>query len=399
MNYQLWLSYRYLIARKDRFLALINWVSILGIAIGVTALIVVIGVMSGFDRDLKEKIVGTTAHILIDRETGMKDAEKLRGRLAVVPGIVGVSPYVMGNVFLERGSRAHALVVRGVDPQTEGSVTEINKYLLDGARIDALQEEGVVIGGELARFYGYKPGDELALLSPVSGVAGSGWRRTFRVTAVFNSGMYDYDRNLVFVHIRSAQDIFNMPRELVSGMAVRLKDLDEAPKVKRAIQEEVGFAYEVRTWMEQNANFFDALNLEKFAMFVILTLIVIVASFNVISALIVTVTSKTKDIGILKAVGVPASAIRWIFTLYGMALGLIGTLLGLAGGTGLAWVLRETELIKLPKTIYYIDHLPVLVQASDVFLIAASAIVITYLATIYPAARAASLEPVEALRY
>ncbi|MBF0122432.1 MAG: ABC transporter permease [Candidatus Omnitrophica bacterium] len=399
MNYELWLSYRYLVARKDKFLALINWVSILGIAIGVAALIVVIGVMSGFDRDLKEKIIGTTAHILIDRETGVKNFEKLRTRLAAVPGVAGVSPYVLGNVFLERGSRAYGLVLRGVDPRSEGSVTQINKYLQNGAKIEMLEANEVVIGKELARFYGYKVGDSIALLSPVSGVAGEGWRHTFKIMAIFNSGMYDYDRNLIFIHIQDAQSVFNLPPDLVSGMAVKLTHIDQAPLIKKRIQETIGFSYEVRTWIEQNANFFDALNLEKFAMFVILTLIVIVASFNVVSALIVTVTSKTKDIGILKAVGVPAASIRQIFTIYGMALGLIGTLLGLAGGMGLAWVLRETELIKLPQTVYYIDHLPVLVQTNDVLLITGCAVVITYLATIYPAARAASLEPVEALRY
>lgn len=399
MNYELWLSYRYLIAKKDKFLALINWVSILGIAIGVAALIVVIGVMSGFDRDLKEKIIGTNAHILIDRETGVKGFEALREKVLTVAGVAAASPYVLGNVFLEHGSRAYGLVLRGIDPKAEGGVTRINAYLKNGKKIEQLELDQVVIGTELARYYGFKVGDELTLLSPVSGVAGEGWRYKFKIAAIFDSGMYDYDRNLIFVDYQNAQEIFNLPLDLVSGVAVKLDNVDQAPQVKKVLQQKIGFAYEVRTWIEQNANFFDALNLEKFAMFVILTLIVIVASFSVVSALIVTVTSKTKDIGILKSVGVPAAAIRRIFIWYGLALGITGTLLGLGFGMGLAWILRETELIKLPQTIYYIDHLPVLVQASDVLLITTSAVVITYLATIYPAARAASLEPVEALRY
>jgi lipoprotein-releasing system permease protein len=399
MNYTVWLAFRYLVARKDKFLALINWVSILGIAIGVAALIVVIGVMTGFDHDLRDKIVGTNAHIVIERETGVKNYEALRERVSSVAGVAGASPYIIGNVFLERGSRASGLILRGIDPAHEGAVTKIDKYLQGGSRVAMLQADEVIIGKELARYYGFKVGDEVAVLSPVSGAAGDGWRYKFHIVGIFDSGMYDYDRNLILVPLANAQAIFNLPQDVASGVGVRLKDIDKAVDVKEAIRKELGFAYEVRTWIEQNANFFEALNLEKFVMFVILILIVLVASFNIISTLIVTVTSKTKDIGVLRSIGVPSAAIRHVFTLYGLALGLIGTILGLAGGLGLTYILKETELIKLPQSVYYIDHLPVLIQTSDIVLITGSAMLISFLATIYPAAKAASLEPVEALRY
>ena len=399
MNYEFWIAYRYLIARKDRFLALINGVSVLGIAIGVAALIVVIGVMTGFDRDLKDKIAGTTAHMVVERETGLKDAAPLIAKIKSVKGVAAASVFINGNVFLEYGNRAYGLLLRGIDPSVEGSVTKINAYLKGDYAIAELREDEVIIGRELARYYDLKPGDMLALLSPVSGVAGEGWRYKLKVAAIFNSGMYDYDRNLILVHYKKAQQIFNLSDGMVSGIALKLDDMDAAPRVKEAVVKEVGFSYVVRTWIEQNENFFAALKLEKFAMFVILTLIVLVASFNIVSTLIVTVTTKTKDIGILRAIGVPSSSVRQIFTLYGVTIGTVGTVLGLAGGMGISYVLKETELIKLPQSVYYIDHLPVLVQAGDVLMITGSAILISYLATLYPAARAASLEPVEALRY
>jgi len=399
MHYEFWIAYRYLIAKKDKFLLLINWVSILGIAIGVAALIVVIGVMTGFDHDLKDKIVGTTAHIVVDRESGVKDVGPLMARIKAVKGVASAAPFINGNVFLEYGSRASGLLLRGVDPAAEGAVTCINAYLKGDYAIGQLGLEDVVIGRELARYYDLKPGDTIAILSPVSGVAGAGWRYRLKVAGIFDSGMYDYDRNLIFVHYKKAQEIFSLPSGLVSGVAVKLDDVDAAPAVKEAIVREVGFSYVVRTWIEQNANFFAALKLEKAAMFIILTLIVLVASFNIISTLIVTVTTKTKDIGILKSIGVPSASIRRIFTIYGLTIGTLGTLFGLGGGMLLCYILQETQLIKLPQTVYYIDHLPVLVQPGDVCAITFSAVLISYLATLYPSVRAASLEPVEALRY
>lgn len=398
MNYSFWLSYRYLTAKKDHFLSVINLVSIIGVAIGVAALLVVIGVMAGFNRDLREKIIGTTAHIVVERQIGIKEPGVLRDQILPVEGVEAVAPYIHGNIFLEESQRAVSLLMRGVDPRLEGQVTNINKYIKNIA-IQDLEPGEVVIGSQLARYFGYEIGDEITLLSPASGVSGEQWRYRLTIADIFSSGMYDYDMNLLVVHLKQAQTVFNLDPDVVSGLSIKLLNVDDAPAVKERIHEAIGFAYMIRTWIESNANFFAALQLEKFAMFIILTLIVLVASFNIVSTLIVTVTSKVKDIGILKSIGVPRRAIRKIFTVQGLSLGCIGTFWGVVLGFGICYALKKYQFIELPQEIYYIDRLPVLLELSDVLIIVGSAIFISYLATIYPAYKAAQLEPVEALRY
>ena len=397
MNFEWWLTLRYLSAKKDKFLTVINFVAIAGIAIGVMALIIVIGVMTGFDHDLREKIVGANAHILVERETGVKNYKQLSERLKSLPGLVAITPYIQGNVFLENGQRSTNLLLRGVEPSTEGAVTRINSYLAQGKVAD-LKDNGVLIGSQIASFYGYHVGDPLTVIAPASGVAGSGWRYQFVVAGIFNSGMYEYDSGLILVTLPRAQAIFNMGQS-VNGIGLKLKDPDQAAAVKKEIYEQIGFSYLVSTWMERSANFFAALALEKFAMFVILTLIVLVASFNIISTMIVTVTSKVRDIGILKSIGASSACIHRIFTWQGLAVGAMGTFWGFSGGVAVILLLKKYQFIKLPQDIYYIDHLPVVIQASDVGLIVGAAMMITYAATVYPAIKAANLEPVEALRY
>ncbi len=398
MNYESWISYRYLTARKDRFVSTISFISIAGVAIGVMALLVVIGVMTGFDHDLREKIVGTNAHIVIEKENGLKGFEVLQKIVNDIPGIKSSTDYIHGNVFLEDGKQAMGLNLRGVNPTTEATVTKVNEYLQSG-KIENLTSEGIIIGSQLAFFYGYNVGDELTIIAPASGVAGEDWRYKFKVAGIFTSGMYDYDMNLVLVSSNKAKEIFHLSQDQVTGIAVKLDNVYAAPAIKEKIHDLIGFKYSVRTWIDQNRNFFAALRLEKFAMFIILTLIVLVASFNIVSTLIVTVTSKIKDIGILKSIGVPKQSIRNIFMMEGLAIGVVGTFWGLLGGMFLCWVLKTYQFIKLPQEIYYIDRLPVLLQLSDVLMIVSAAVIISYLATIYPSFKAANLEPVEALRY
>ncbi|MDP2941722.1 MAG: ABC transporter permease [Candidatus Omnitrophota bacterium] len=395
MRTELYISWRYLAAkRKEKFISLISVISVLGVAIGVMALIVVIAVMTGFDRDLRDKIVGNYSHITLSGYKPIADQEYegLLQKIARNPRVTGVSPYIQGQALIKDANRFFAVGLRGINPLTETQVTKIKQYLIAGD-IDSLSGSSIIIGKELALFLGAGLGSNVSLYSPL------GKEHNLKVAGIFHSGMYDYDLNLAFTSLKSAQEILGLPGQITS-VAIKLDELYLAARVRNELAGELGFEYNLKTWMEANQSFFAALKLEKLTMFIILTLIILVASFNIISTLVVLVVDKTKDIGILKSLGMGPAGIRKIFTYEGLIIGALGTFIGASGGLLLCALLKKYQFIKLPQDIYYINHLPVEIQLwPDIALIIIAAMSIVLISTIYPAAKAAKLEPVDALRY
>lgn len=392
MRYELIISLRYLLAkRKERFISVISLISIIGIAVGVCALIVVIGVMAGFDNDLRDKIIGINSHLVIEKEGGLEDAQAVIKKIAGSPHVVAAAVFIEGQVFAEFTGGMQGIIVRGVVPEDEAKVTRLGEYLKEGS-LTGLSDDGILVGSEMALRYNLKRGDMIPLRSPSNQERGY-----FKVSGIYNSGMYDYDLNLAFIGLKQAQELFGTGT--AGGIGIKLDDVYMAGSVRKEIQRRLGFPFWVRTWMELNRSLFSALKLEKLAMFVILTLIVIVACFNIISTLIMIVMEKTKDIGILKAIGAGNYSIMAIFTLQGIMIGAAGAILGLLSGLGLSYLLEKYQFIRLPRDIYYIDRFPVDVQFADTVAIVVAAFVITLLACVYPAWQAARLNPVDALRY
>lgn len=395
MSVSFFIAWRYLITkRKEKFISLISVISVLGVAIGVMALIVVIAVMSGFDIDLRDKIIGNYSHITVGKYDGM-DAGTYAATVRQIkqnPHVKAVSPFVQGQVLVSEGNRFMALSFRGIDPVLEQSTSRITRGIVKGS-LAGLDADSVVIGKELALYLGVDLDAALTFYSA------PGKTITVRVAGIFNSGMYDYDMNLVFFNLQRAQSILGAEGR-ISAVSVKLDNVYFADQVKRQLQSRLGYEFTFKTWMEQNQNFFAALKLEKLTMFIILTLIILVASFNIISTLIVMVVEKTKDIGILKAIGMTSRDINRIFMLQGLTIGFIGTFAGTTGGIILCYLLKTYQFIKLPQDVYYIDKLPVSLQVwPDLTLVVAASMFITLVSTLYPALKAASLKPVEALRY
>lgn len=404
LSYELFIGLRYLKAkRKQTFISLITMISMAGVAVGVWALIVVLSVMTGFEEDLRNKILGTNSHIvIIDRGEGaIKDYKNIISKIEKVEHVISATPFIYNQVMLTTESGVSGVVLRGIDPSEEGKVTDIKKNIKDGS-LEALNEkQGIIIGKELAKRLLAFVGNKITVVSPLGTLGPMGTipkMKVFEVVGVFESGMYEYDSTLAYISIKDAQQFFNMG-EAVSGIEVRLDDIYIAKGISEKIQSMLGFPYWARDWGQMNRNLFSALALERIAMFIILTLIVLVAAFNIVSTLIMIVMEKNKDIAILMSMGATKKGIMKIFVINGLMIGVVGTIIGVAAGYFSCILLAKYQFIKLPSDIYYISHLPVKMKLFNIIVIAISAVGISFLATIYPSYQAARLDPAEALRY
>ncbi len=419
MSFEFFVGFRYLRAkRKQAFISVITFISIAGVTLGVMAMMVVLAVMTGFGKDIRSKILGANAHIRVMSRSGTLDEhQKAMATIEAVDGVEASAPFVLSQVMLRRGSHVSGAVLRGIDPSRAGRVVDLEKSVKDAdlraltrrSGADTDNEDsgggppGIIVGKELSRSLGAYPGDQVYVVSPFGGsLTPVGGRiphmKKFRVVGLFDSGMYDYDASFAYVSIESAQQLLKLG-QAVHGIEVKVDDIYGVGKISSALLERLGSAYWTQDWMQMNKNFFSALKLEKAVMFIILALIILVAAFNIISTLIMMVMEKNKDIAILKSMGASSKSIMRIFMLDGLVIGVVGTVLGITGGSVLCFLLKRYQFVKLPSDVYYISTLPVRVQALDVALIALSAIAISFLATLYPSYQASRLDPAAAIRY
>ena len=401
---------RYLKARqRHAFISMISVLSIAGVTVGVMALIVVIAVMSGFEDDLKTRILGIESHLVLMQQGGaITDYGRVVDVVRQTPGIEAAAPFIYAQVMLRSSHGVSGAVLRGVDPAAADDV-------IRGISLKALKPEGafaasedhapsipgIVLGRELARRLHVFKGDMVHIITPSGMISPIGHMpslRRFEVKGTFETGMYEYDGSMAYIRLKAAQDLMRMG-DAVTGVEARVADIYQARDIAGRIASRLGPPFWIRDWMQMNHNLFSALKLEKTVMFIILALIVLVAAFNIASTLIMMVMEKTKDIAILKAMGATDRSIRKIFVFEGMVIGALGTLFGVVIGFVMCFLLEKYKFIELPGDVYYLTTLPVKLEMLDVVIIAAAAMMICFLATLYPARQAARLDPVEGIRY
>lgn len=410
---ELFIGLRYTRAkRRNHFISFISLTSMLGIALGITALITVLSVMNGFQQELRGRILAMTAHATISRWSGpLENWRAVREQALQNPEVQGGAPFIRGEAMLNNASLVSGALIQGILPDEEQQVSDIDAKMVQGS-LDDLHPGGfgIILGKELANALGLMVGDKVTVITPQATVTPAGVLprlKRFNVVGIFKAGMYEYDRGLALVHVADAGKLFQYPDGAVNGVRLKLRDLFQAPRLARQLAARLPDGYLARDWTQDHASFFRAVQIEKTAMFVILTLIVAVAAFNIVSALVMVVTDKQADIAILRTLGATPLSIMGIFIVQGITIGLVGTLLGLAGGVALAthvdvvvpFIERLFGVKFLAPDVYLISDLPSQVQWGDVTTIGLVAFGLATLATLYPAWRAARTQPAEALRY
>ncbi len=412
LPYELWIGLRYTRAkRRNHFISFISLISMAGIALGVTALIVVLSVMNGFQEELRNRILGVASHLEITGAgESLSDWQGLDAQVRRHPEVRGTAPYVRGQALLANGSNPRGAILRGVLPEREGEVSDLAAAMKTGRLADLKGGEyHIILGIELARSLGLTIGDKVAVIIPQGSVTPAGLvprLKQFTVAGVFEAGMYEYDAGLALIHLTDAQRLYRLGDE-VSGLRVKLADMERAPFVTRELARSLQGDYFLSDWTMSHANFFRAVAIEKRMMALILTLIVAVAAFNIISTLVMVVTDKQADIAILRTLGASPASIMQIFMVQGSLIGVVGTALGVSGGIALAlnvetvvpMIERALGLDLFPADVYFISELPSKLVWTDVAWIGGVALLLAFLATLYPSWRAARVQPAEALRY
>lgn len=396
--------------RRNHFISFISATSIGGIALGIIALITVLSVMNGFEKELRERILGMASHSTISGRYGLYNWHELGAKVMAHPRVIGVAPYIDGQAMLTYRNRASGILIRGILPDEEPKVTDLAAHVVKGKLADLQPGKyGIILGNELADMLGVALGEKITLLVPQASVTPAGVLprvKRFTVTAIFKMGMYEFDSKLALIHLEDAAKLYRQGNA-VTGLRLKLDDMFASYQVGKDLKPQIPASYRMRDWTEHHANFFAAITTEKRAMFIILLLIVAVAAFNIVSTLVMVVTDKEREIAVLRTLGASPGSIMMIFIIQGTVLGFVGCILGVVGGIALALNV-ETIVPAIEKffghhfmdpRIYYISKLPSDVHLKDVIQIGVTAFLLTVMATIYPAWRASKTEPAEALRY
>jgi lipoprotein-releasing system permease protein len=405
LPFELFLGLRYLRSRgQGTNLSLFVWIGLVSVFLGVFALIVVLAVMTGFQDGIKEKIISAHPHLLVFQAGGgLADPNAVAARVRAVPGVRAATPFVLQQaLFTSEAGGAHGGVVRGVALDNPAVVEDLRRQMRSG-NLDALGggEPAVLLGRDLARTLGVLPGDFVTLVSPRGALTAVGMvpkMRRYVVAGTVEVGMYEYDSSIAYLSLPTASEFADIPVG-VTGLEVKLADPFDAKRVGGLVARRLGPPYWVRDWMDMNRNLFAALQLEKLALFVVVTIIVLVAAFAIIGHLVLLVAEKRKEIGILKAIGASGSSITAVFFCVGMIIAVVGTVAGSALGLTVIWVQNTYKIIRLASDVYQINYLPMKLAPTDFLLIIGATLLLSFLATIFPARRAGSLVPVDVLRY
>ena len=408
MPFELQIALRYLLARrKQAFISVISLVSTLGVAVGVMALVVALALMTGLQGELRDRILGASAHVYVWKRGGIEDYHLEAKTLREVPHVTGAAPTILGKALVSSGRAEAFITLKGIDPAMEPSVTDIARALQAGRLTDlgsgAERPPGIVIGKTLADQLGVSAGDTVTVLTPQGTLSPMGMlprSLPFRVVGIFSLGLFEFDSSYGMIPLPVAERLFDRDhRPELELIQLRVDDIYEAPVVAESIPSRLGALYLTEDWAHMNRSLFSALWLEKMAISITIGLIVMVAALNIIASLVLLVMEKSPDIAILKTMGASARSVTGIFMLQGLIIGIVGTAAGAIGGVSLATILDRYRLIRVPVDVYQIEHVPFVIEPLSLTVVIVLAVLICFLATIYPSRQAAKLDPVEALRY